>query len=102
MGTRIELGQKLRQILGSDNVYFQPPETVKLKYDCIIYELSDTNVGRADDTAYKRMRGYKVTRIGRGPDEHLIDAFLDSFPYCRYDRRFVTDNLYHDVFMLYY
>ena len=29
MGTRIELGQKLRQILGSDNVYFQPPETVK-------------------------------------------------------------------------
>ena len=35
---RLELDADLRALLGSTNVYFQPPETKKLKYPCFIYE----------------------------------------------------------------
>jgi len=32
MGTRLELQNLLENILGSRNVYFQPPENLKLNY----------------------------------------------------------------------
>lgn len=100
--TTKELGDKLKEILGSDNVYFQPPESYKMSYPCIRYELSGVQSIRADDLSYKRKDRYTVMRIGKKSDEHLIDAFLDTFPYCAFDRRYVSENLYHDVFTIYY
>ena len=37
MGTRLELQSKLEEILGSRQVYYQPPETVKMEYPAIVY-----------------------------------------------------------------
>ena len=37
MKTRVDLQQKLEDFLGSRNVYFQPPENIRLKFPCIIY-----------------------------------------------------------------
>ena len=36
--TRLELQSVLEQTLGSRNVYFQPPASVKMKYPAIVYE----------------------------------------------------------------
>ena len=37
MDRRLQLHEELCSVLGSRNVYFQPPETIKLTYPCIIY-----------------------------------------------------------------
>lgn len=99
---RTELSPILRSILGSNNVYFQSPAPHKLTYPCIVYEISSRNVNYADNTRYKDMNQYTVTLIGKDPDnDEYIDQLLD-LPYCSFDRRFVSDNLYHDVFNLFF
>ena len=37
MANRIDLYNLLVGILGTRNVYYQPPESLKLKYPCIVY-----------------------------------------------------------------
>ena len=101
MERRLELQSKLEEILGSSDVYFQPPESIRLSYPCILYELSSINTLRADDRMYANMRQYLVTLIDPDPDSIYIDKILDM-KYCRFDRFFVTDNLNHYTFILYY
>ena len=31
-----KLGKALIELLGSNNVYFQPPESIKIDYPCIV------------------------------------------------------------------
>ena len=40
MASRLNLHNSLIEALGTKSVYFQPPESVKLVYPCIIYEES--------------------------------------------------------------
>ena len=44
MKTRYELHEFLCEILGSRNVYFQPPESVKMKYPAIVYERTEIKI----------------------------------------------------------
>lgn len=99
---RLELNSKFKNLLKSNNVYFQPPESVKLKYDCIIYSMSSGDAKFANNRRYIGFQRYEVLHVHRDPDIELIDEFADEFRYCRFDRRFVSDNLYHDVFTIYY
>ena len=99
---RIDLQTVLEELLGSRNVYFQPPENTKLQYPCIIYSLSGIDTTRADNKNYLKRRQYDLTYIGKDPDTTMQDKLIEALPYCRYDRRFVSDNLYHDTFTLYY
>lgn len=101
MRTRNELNSKLKEILGSDNVYYQPPASVKIKYPAIIYSKSNMNIKRADNTAYTMMTCYSITVVDRRPDNPAIGALL-NLPYCSYDTQYVSDNLNHDVLTLYY
>lgn len=50
MGTRIELQSKLEELLGSRQVYYQPPETVKMEYPAIVYSKSNVKTTSANDT----------------------------------------------------
>ena len=102
MASRIKLQEELEEILGSRNVYFQPPESVKMKYDAIVYSLSDVNTRYADDSVYKKDKSYEVTVISRNPDNTIADDLLNHFKYIRFDRRFISDNLYHDALTLFY
>lgn len=101
MGQRIDLQMMLESILGSKFVYFQPPETIKLKYPCIIYSRSRFRKLPADNMTYAAFKMYQVTVIYRDPDSDLPEKIL-SLPYCSHDRHYTADNLYHDVFTLYY
>lgn len=101
MGKREVLHQILVNMLGSDNVYFQPPESLKLKYPCIIYSLSDDIVSHANDEKYLRRKRYNVMVIDKNPDS-LIPDKIDTLQYCSFDRFYISDNLNHFVFNLYY
>ncbi len=101
MDRRLSLQETLANILGSNNVYFQPPETIKLQYPCIIYERSDIDQMYADNRTYMSMVRYSVTLITRSPESDLVKAILE-LPYCSYDRYYAADTLNHDVFILYY
>ena len=52
MKTRYELHEFLCEILGSRNVYFQPPESVKMKYPAIVYERTEIKNRFANDAVY--------------------------------------------------
>lgn len=100
MDKRLELHEELCGILGSRNVYFQPPESVKMKYPAIVYVRKAIENIMADNRAYKQNWGYELTYIDKDPDSENVKK-LSQLPYCRYDRHFITDNLNHDVFTLY-
>lgn len=99
---RIDLQDLFESILGSPFVYFQPPTTTRMKYPCIRYELSGTNTRSADgESTYIYNRQYTVTYISTYPESEVFDKLL-KLPYCSFNRRYVSDNLYHDVFTIYY
>lgn len=101
MANRTDLQTTLETILGSRNVYFQPPESVKLKYPAIVYERDDIHKVNADNQLYFREHRYSVILIDKNPDSEFVDKLI-ALPKCSFSRHFVSDNLNHDVFELYY
>ena len=101
MGQRFELQSLFENILGSKNVYFQPPETTKIKYPCIVYNLLSYNTEYADNFPYNHSKRYKVTVIDPNPDSIIPDS-IASLSMCIFDRHYVVDNLHHTVFNLYF
>lgn len=101
MSNRTNLQADLERILGSRNVYYQPPESVKINYPAIIYSCSDIDVRHANDKTYMMTKRYEIIVIDKKPDNSVIDTLL-QLPLCSYDRHYVSDNLYHDVLILYY
>lgn len=98
---RLELHSILVAILGSHHVYYQPPESLQLKYPAIVYERAKINSKHADDGVYMRSLGYTVTVIDSDPDSAIVDK-ISMLPLCSWDRQFKSNNLNHDVFTLYY
>lgn len=101
MGTRLELQADLEKLLGSRNVYYQPPSSITMNYPAIVYSKSRVETKKADDSVYLKHRRYNIIVIDRKPDNPVIDSLLE-LPYCSYDRIYRSDNLYHDVLTLYY
>ena len=101
MGSRLELQTILEELLGSRNVYFQPPESVKLSYPAIVYAIKDVETTFADNRAYLKAPSYEVTLIDKNPDNVFVEAILD-IPYCTFDRHYKADNLNHYVFTLFH
>lgn len=101
MATREKLHELLCELLGSRNVYYDPPATVKMQYDAIRYSKKKPDVKFANDKRYKNLNCYEIIVIARKPDHPVIEKILD-LPYASYDRHYPVDNLHHDVITLYY
>lgn len=101
MERRIEFHEILCTLLGTRHVYFQPPESLKLVYPCIVYKLSEIDQKHADDISYLNTRGYTVTLIDRNPDSAFIDKIL-ALPLCRYVNHICVDGINNDTFKIYY
>lgn len=101
MGSRLELQNLLESILGSRNVYYQPPESIKIKYPAIIYSRNNIDNNFADDIVYMQNHTYQIIVIDANPDSEIIDK-ISKLPMCRYNRHYTSDNLNHDVFILNY
>ncbi len=100
------LSTKLRMIMNPDdpsaaNVYFQPPESLKMEYPCIVYELEGVQVRKADDGPYSIHDRYQVTFIRHEPDSPVIRELL-GLPFSSFSRHFATSGLNHDVFVIYH
>ena len=101
MKTRISLQRKFEDLLGSKNVYFQPPESLKMKYPCIRYSLSDIDKRPGDNIAYSMTNCYDVIYISEDPENEVVRKILEM-PMSSFDRHYISNNLYHDVVKLYY
>ena len=101
MADRIELHNLLKEMLGSDNVYYQPPESTKMSYPAIKYSKQTIRSKYANNNKYSMRDCYQLTVIAKLPDNPVIKKLL-ALPYCSYDRPYVADNLNHDVLTIYY
>jgi hypothetical protein len=101
MDRRLELHEILVGILGSRNVYYQPPATVKMTYPCIIYERDNTFVAHANNGDYHHKKRYQVTYVDRSPISGVPDQ-LERLPYSSFSSSFAADNLNHTIFSLYF
>lgn len=98
---RDKLKTILQGILGTKNTYFQPPESVQMKYPAIVYSLSGMPSLHANDGVYLIGREYSVTVIDKNPDSRLPEK-VAALPTCKFDRHYKADNLNHWVFTLRY
>lgn len=101
MNRRLELHDKLKNIVGA-NVYFQPPASVQLSYPCVIYNLGNGDIKRADDTIYSYTNSYELMFIYKQPNMDILETVLKTFPMCSVSRIYIADNLNHYVFNIYY
>lgn len=101
MDNRPTLQTMLETLLESRNVYLQPPATLKMAYPCIVYDLTDIISKFADNYPYKLDKKYSLTYITKEPDDPMLDK-LAALQKCEFDRAFVSDNLYHFIFTLFY
>ena len=95
-----DLEKMFMEVLGNDHVYFQPPESVKLKYECIVYSRVNVKPAFAGNSPYKTDRRYIATIISTDPDTTTPDK-LALKECCTQDRAFASDGLYHYVFTVY-
>ena len=102
MGRRQNLHDELKELLGTSNCYFQPPESLKLKYPCYVYKREAPDVLRADNMMYRRVHKYGLTYITLNPDDPLIEETEGHFSMCRMTRHYTADNLNHYYYDLYY
>ncbi len=101
MRSRIDLDNILRECLGSDKVYYNPPENLKLEYPCIVYDRDNSYTAKADDSLYYMMKRYRVNVIDYDPDSELPDI-IEKLQYSDIDRTYKFDGLCHWVFTLYF
>jgi len=101
MGDRLDLQTLLEGVLGSDNVYFQPPEAFRMVYPCIVYHRSRIRTDYADNNPYNLKKEYTIIVVDSNPDSVIPDA-VAMLPTAAHNRRYVADKLNHDVFSIFY
>lgn len=101
MASRLELQTKLEELLGSRNVYYNPPTNLKMEYECIRYSLSTIRSEYANDAKYSNMKQYDLIVISRVSDPEIIYKLLE-LPYCSIGTPYKADNLNHYPLTLYW
>lgn len=101
MDKRLQLQAILENLLGSRNVYFQPPTNVQMNYPCIVYKRDQANTEFANNNPYRIKKRYLLTVIDRDPDSPIPDK-VARLPSCIFVRNYASDNLNHDLFNLYF
>lgn len=101
MDKRPNLQTLLENILGSRNVYFQPPPSVQIRYPAIVYSRSLISTRYANGMPYTHDVRYEITIIDSDPESEIIKQIQD-LPKCKYERDYVSNNLNYTVFTIYY
>lgn len=101
MASRLELQTLLESILGSRNVYFQPPSTLKMTYPAIRYSLNSIDNVRANNAVYVQNNSYKIILIDEDPDSEYV-VRISRLQKCSFITSYTSDGLNHWVFNLYF
>ena len=99
--TRLTLQTKLEDLLGSNHVYYQPPENLKMEYPAIRYSKNDIENTYASNIKYISRDVYDLVVIDKKPDNPVIKKLLE-LPYSEFDRHYVADGLNHDIIRIFY
>lgn len=99
--TRPEFQTALETVLGSDHVYFNPPEKMKLQYPAIVYRIDPVATRSADNGNYFLQPGYLVTYIEEKTNDENWLKLLHEFPMSRFSRHFVSDGMHHYTYIIY-
>ena len=91
----------LETLVPSGNVYYQPPESLKLSCPCIIFGREALDTKFANDKPYSIYTKFKITVVDRDPDSPIVLA-VAALPSCKFSRRYTANNLYHDGFNIYF
>jgi hypothetical protein len=102
MASRLDLHDELCEILGTENVYFQPPASVMMDYPCIRYSYTRSDQKYANNHTYLITPGYEGVVIDTNPDSDIPEKLLERFSMCSLGNPYVADNLNHFPFTLYY
>jgi hypothetical protein len=107
MASRLELHDEFIDILGTRNesesrVYFQPPESIKMKYRCIRYTKSEPNLERANNKVYLNTSRYDGVVIDYDPDCEIPNKLLEHFQMCSLGKPYTSNGLNHFPFTIYY
>lgn len=102
MDNRIKLQGELERILGSKDVYFQPPASVTMSYPCVVYNIGNGDVKYANDKVYRYIHKFDITFIYKKPTIGIIETMINEFQLCKFEKAYVVDNLNHYTFSLYY
>lgn len=100
MRTYRDLLHMLRLAVQYDQVYFQPPENLKIRYPAVVFHLSKIEIDHASDVPYKGAKEYSVTLITKDPEPDVIDEIL-KIPYSSLDTTYISDGMNHFVFTVY-
>jgi len=101
MGSRLLLQGLLEDMIGNQNVYYNPPSNIQMEWPAIKFEPSKIDTLRANNALYKRTICYSVTVVGKLPNDSIVEKLL-SLPMCSFDRHYTSDGLIHDVLRLYF
>jgi hypothetical protein len=101
MATQLQLQLLLEQLLGSRNVYFQPPKNSEIKYPAIVYHRSDEATDYANNNRYQKTWGYDVTVIDQNPLSEFPDMVGKRLR-GDFSRFFTADQLNHTVYKIYF
>lgn len=101
MRPRTEFHDILVALLGSSNVYFQPPTGFKMTYPCIVYNRNNFRMTSADNQPYMEHIRYSVTVIDSNPDSEVVLKMARQ-PMTSFERHFASEGLNHDVFVSHY
>lgn len=102
MANRLDLQSELEGLLGSRNVYFNPPESLKMKYPCIRYSEGSPYTRRANNGVYMLVHRYEGVIIDPNPDSVIAESMLATFQMCSLGSPYPADNLNHFPFTIYY
>lgn len=99
MKDRSDLHDILVNVLGNDNVYYQPPASISMTYPCIVYKRDGGVTNFSDNIPYNHTRRYMVTVISKDPDLDVFDKML-NLETCRIERTFTSNGLHHAVYFI--
>lgn len=101
MSSRLDLQNKLEDLLGNRNVYYNPPENLVMKYPCIRYSKQGIDTRYANDKKYKKMNRYDLIVITKQADPEIVDELLE-LPYSSLGTPYKAENLHHYPITLYH
>lgn len=105
-----EIFRKFHEADGYQHVFFQPGPNTTLHYPCVVYKRDGSRPIFADNNRYITHWSYQLIVIDKDPISSCIDTAetktivdaISELPKCSFIRRYVADNLNHDVFKIYY
>ena len=83
------------------NVYFTPPEDIKINYPACIVTREELDIHRANNNVYKVSVGYKLVYVSKSEADDIIIKILNNFNHSDFRTEYKVNGLYHKVFVVY-